>query len=82
MGRIFVIAATNRPDALDEALRRPGRLDREVEVGVPSLGEYCLSRLQCVSSWFVSCITQWSVYQDAEEMPLVQIRASRFSRPF
>ena len=35
-GRIFVIAATNRPDALDEALRRPGRLDREVEVGVPT----------------------------------------------
>jgi AAA family ATPase len=35
-GRIFVIAATNRPHALDEALRRPGRLDRELEVGVPS----------------------------------------------
>ncbi|KXZ42822.1 hypothetical protein GPECTOR_116g354 [Gonium pectorale] len=33
---VVVIAATNRPDALDPALRRPGRLERELEVGVPS----------------------------------------------
>lgn len=31
-----VLAATNRPNALDPALRRPGRLDREVEIGIPS----------------------------------------------
>jgi len=30
-----VMAATNRPEALDEALRRPGRFDREIVVGVP-----------------------------------------------
>ena len=32
---IVVIAATNRPDAIDEALRRPGRFDREIVIGVP-----------------------------------------------
>ena len=32
---LVVMAATNRPEALDEALRRPGRFDREIVVGVP-----------------------------------------------
>ncbi len=32
---LIVIAATNRPEALDEALRRPGRFDREIVIGVP-----------------------------------------------
>lgn len=34
-GRVCVIATTNRPDALDPALRRPGRFDHEIEVGLP-----------------------------------------------
>ncbi len=34
---LVVIAATNRPEAIDEALRRPGRFDREIVVGVPDL---------------------------------------------
>jgi transitional endoplasmic reticulum ATPase len=36
-GKIIVIAATNRVDAIDPALRRPGRFDREIEVGVPDV---------------------------------------------
>jgi transitional endoplasmic reticulum ATPase len=34
-GNLIVIGATNRPEALDPALRRPGRFDREIEIGVP-----------------------------------------------
>ena len=34
-GRIVVIGATNRPNAIDPALRRPGRFDREIEIGIP-----------------------------------------------
>ncbi|MGV8087069.1 MAG: CDC48 family AAA ATPase [Candidatus Woesearchaeota archaeon] len=35
-GKVVVIAASNIPNALDPALRRPGRFDREIEIGVPS----------------------------------------------
>ncbi|CAH0473725.1 unnamed protein product [Peronospora belbahrii] len=34
--QVVVLAATNRPNALDPAIRRPGRFDREVEIGVPT----------------------------------------------
>ena len=34
-GKVIVISATNRPNAIDPALRRPGRFDREIEIKVP-----------------------------------------------
>ncbi|MEW6605694.1 MAG: AAA family ATPase, partial [Thermoproteota archaeon] len=34
-GKVVIIAATNRPNAIDPALRRPGRFDREIEIRVP-----------------------------------------------
>tara|TARA_Y100000034_G_scaffold135622_1_gene208306 strand:+ start:647 stop:2941 length:2295 start_codon:yes stop_codon:yes gene_type:complete len=34
-GKVIVVGATNRPNALDSALRRPGRFDRELEINVP-----------------------------------------------
>jgi transitional endoplasmic reticulum ATPase len=36
-GKVVVIAATNRVNAIDPALRRPGRFDREIEIGVPGV---------------------------------------------
>lgn len=34
-GNVIVIGATNRPNSIDQALRRPGRFDREIEIGIP-----------------------------------------------
>jgi transitional endoplasmic reticulum ATPase len=34
-GKVVIIGATNRPNALDPALRRPGRFDREINIGIP-----------------------------------------------
>jgi SpoVK/Ycf46/Vps4 family AAA+-type ATPase len=51
-GRLVVMAATNRPNALDPALRRPGRFDREIEIKAPSSAErvailrYCIRGLR------------------------------------
>ncbi|NWZ85071.1 SPAT5 protein, partial [Poecile atricapillus] len=35
-GQLLVLGATNRPHALDSALRRPGRFDKEIEIGIPN----------------------------------------------
>ena len=45
--RVVVLAATNRPHALEPALRRPGRLDREIDIGVPDeAGRYEILTVQ------------------------------------
>jgi transitional endoplasmic reticulum ATPase len=36
-GNVIVIGASNRPNTIDEALRRPGRFDREIEIGIPDV---------------------------------------------
>ncbi len=41
-GNVIVLGATNRPESIDPALRRPGRFDREIEIGVPN----CEGRLE------------------------------------
>lgn len=40
-GRIVVVGATNRPNLIDPALRRPGRFDQEVEIGIPDADARC-----------------------------------------
>ncbi|XP_060116071.1 ATPase family gene 2 protein homolog B [Heteronotia binoei] len=47
--QVVIIAATNRPDALDPALRRPGRIDREVIIGTPTVSQR-KSILQLITS--------------------------------
>lgn len=34
-GQVIVMGATNRPNSIDGALRRPGRFDKEIDIGVP-----------------------------------------------
>ncbi|KAJ0001624.1 hypothetical protein NQD34_001420 [Periophthalmus magnuspinnatus] len=60
--RFLIAAATNRPDSLDPALRRPGRFDREVVIGAPTLQQ----RRQILSVLFEKIPVCSSV--DAEEL--------------
>jgi SpoVK/Ycf46/Vps4 family AAA+-type ATPase len=57
-GRLVVVAATNRPNALDPALRRPGRLDREVAVSVPDAGQRA-AILRCVWLFLKAAVVCW-----------------------
>ncbi|KAJ7784690.1 AAA family ATPase [Mycena metata] len=55
--RVVVIGTTNRPNAIDPALRRPGRFDREIEIGIPD-ADARLSILQVLLSKTPHAISQ------------------------
>ncbi|KAK6263322.1 hypothetical protein QUC31_009138 [Theobroma cacao] len=59
---VLVIAATNRPDSIEPALRRPGRLGRELEIGVPSPKQR-LDILHTLLSKMDHCISDMQVQQ-------------------
>ncbi|XWS49534.1 hypothetical protein CRYUN_Cryun12cG0011300 [Craigia yunnanensis] len=59
---VLVIAATNRPDSIEPALRRPGRLGRELEIGVPSPKQR-LDILRTLLSKMDHCISDMQVQQ-------------------
>ena len=50
-GQVLVIGATNRPDSIDHALRRPGRFDREVYFSLPSAEERVDILRACTRKW-------------------------------
>ena len=52
-GRLSIVAATNRPNVLDPALRRPGRLDREIAIPVPGP---TVSQLYLVPGFHAVCL--------------------------
>ena len=61
-GRVIVIGATNRPNALDPALRRPGRFDREVEVPPPDVnGRYEILVIHTRSMPINPFVKQWTI---------------------
>ena len=55
-GKIVVIAATNVPNTLDPALRRPGRFDREIEIGVSSIQGPVQRNVACWGIKEVACV--------------------------
>jgi SpoVK/Ycf46/Vps4 family AAA+-type ATPase len=60
--RVLVIGATNRPDALDTAMRRAGRFDREIEIGIPNENKR-LDILQRMSKHMPHTLTEAEVSQ-------------------
>ncbi|MEK6938801.1 MAG: CDC48 family AAA ATPase, partial [Nanoarchaeota archaeon] len=74
-GKVIVIAATNMPNLIDPALRRPGRFDREVEIGVPSKE----GRLEILKIHTRNMPLEGSLYGDivAKYIPLITEQKSK-----
>ena len=53
-GNVIVLGASNRPDSVDPALRRPGRFDRELEISVPN-ADGRLENSANTYTWNASC---------------------------
>jgi SpoVK/Ycf46/Vps4 family AAA+-type ATPase len=51
---VLVIAATNRPDIIDPALLRPGRFDKKIEIGLPSLMDIISILQVCLKNKYIS----------------------------
>ena len=61
--KVIILAATNLPNSIDAALRRPGRFDREIEIGIPTLPD----RLEILKL----CLK--STYHSVSEDELIQV---------
>lgn len=67
IGQVIVIGATNRPDAVDPALRRPGRFDREFYFPLPNLDG---------RKKILEILTRgWTGWQGAEGAPVIHVLA-------
>lgn len=55
-GSLFVLAATNHPHSLDEAIRRAGRLERDIEVRVNTFSHLCGQEFQILVKLFPVCV--------------------------
>ena len=58
--QVLVIGATNRPDSIDPALRRAGRFDREISLGIPDENARMRS-VQMIIMNFLKNLYQWLV---------------------
>lgn len=75
-GNIKVLMATNRPDTLDPALLRPGRLDRKIEVGLPDLeGRSQVFKIHAMSKLFLILQTlSVDSFEPFKSSPLVLLK--------